>query len=169
VTELARTHTFGDLVSARHLANPVATAVGLFVVAAVGAGLLFGVGAIGEHTDGLVRSLLRFLALLGCFTMVGALAGAIGTLARGAQSFYIFTNGVVHRRNGKVHAYSWNELSELRAVIGTKGDQAGKILHYRLTPSAGTAMAIPMQLVDGRDEFMDNLIGAMRYHGRPVN
>lgn len=171
VTDLVRSRGLGDLVSTRFTANPVMVAVVSFVVAVVCVGLMFGVSAIGENTDGFLRSVLRLFALVGCFGMVASLAYGIRALVAGAQTFYIYTNGVVHRRNSRARAFTWDELAELRSVIGTKGDDAGKLLHYQLVPrtGAGAPMAIPLLLVDGRDEFVDNLIAAMRYHGRPVN
>lgn len=168
VLDVVRARGLGNLVSTRYTPNPITTAVLSFLAAAACLGLLFGASAIGHDADGLLYAVMRFFGLFGCFGMVAALAFGISALVRGAQTFYIFTNGVVHRRNNRATGYAWTELSELRSVIGTKGDSAGKLLHYQLVPTAGRPIAIPMLVVDGRDEFMDNLIAAMNYHGRPV-
>ncbi|GAA1796571.1 hypothetical protein GCM10009682_17910 [Luedemannella flava] len=169
VVDAVHARGLGTLVSTRFTANPITTALLSFGAAAACFGLMYLVAAIGEDADGVLYAVLRFFALFGCFGMVAALAFGISALVRGAQTFYIFTNGVVHRRNSRATGYTWAELSELRSVIGTKGDNAGKLLHYQLVPTTGRPFAIPMLVVDGRDEFMDNLIAAMNYHGRPVN
>jgi hypothetical protein len=168
VAQVAAQRGFGSLISTRALANPVAMGLLGLVGAAVCLGLLILVSQIGEGSTGIVYGVLRFLALFACFAMFGALAFGISSLVRGAQSNYIYPGGVIHKRNSSVRSYSWSEVKELRGIIATKGDSAGKLLHYQLTPTTGKPFLIPLNIVDGRDEFLDHLIAALQQNGRPV-
>jgi hypothetical protein len=159
---------FGGLISSRAMANPVAMGLLGLVGAVAFLGLLILVSQIGHDSSGIVYGLLRFVGLFSCFAMVGALVFGISALVRGAQSNYIYPGGIIHKRNGSVRSYSWTEVQQLRGIIATKGDSAGKLLHYQLTPTAGKPFLIPLNIVDGRDEFLDHLIAALQQNGRPV-
>jgi hypothetical protein len=170
VTALAHQHQLGPRLASRRLANPVLVATISLVAAAASLGLLILLSSIGSDIDGgVLRSVVRFAALFLCFGFVGLLAYGIAALARGAQSFHVYAGGFIHRRNSKLRAFAWPEIVELRPVVGKRGDTAGKIQHYRLTPRAGKPIAIPLDIQGGRDEFMDHLMAALRHHGVPVH
>jgi hypothetical protein len=168
VAQAAQERGLGHLLGARQLANPIMVGILSLVAAAVSFGLLMLISNLGKDSGGVLYSVLRVVALFFCFAMVAALAYGVAALVRGAQAYYVYTDGVIHRRNGRVRAFTWAEVVELRGIIGTKGDNAGKLLHYKLTPQGGKAFLIPISIVDGRDEFLDHLISALKQHGRPV-
>jgi hypothetical protein len=178
VTYLAQTRGFGTQLASRALANPLAVAGGALLVAAVLLGLMVlvgqgvdatGIGRRSVDTAGAIHAVLHFLALFLCFGMVGALGYGVRALARGRQSFHVFTGGFVHRRNGKCRAYAWPEVAELRPVFVQRGDDAGKLRCYRLVPRDGTAIMIPLVIVGGRDPFMDELMSVLDQNGVPVS
>jgi hypothetical protein len=168
VAQAAQQRGLGVSISTRALPSPVAVGIMCLAAAAVFLGLLVLTSQIGQDTGGVLYSLLRFVALFSCFGMVGALAYGVAALVRGAQAYYVYSGGVVHRRNSNVRAFTWAEVTELRGIIGTKGDRAGKLMHYKLTPAGAKPFLIPINIVDGKDEFLDHLIAGLKQHGRPV-
>jgi hypothetical protein len=165
---LALTRGFGHLVASRTLASPLLTGGAGLLLAAVCIGLMLLIGQ-GVDTKGVVHEALHLIEVTLCITTASALAFGVRSFARGAQSFYVFTGGFVHKRNGKCRAYSWSELDELRPVLVRRGDDAGKLRNYELVASTGRPIAIPLDIVDGRDEFMDQLMGLLDQHGIPVS
>ncbi|MFI1991673.1 hypothetical protein [Actinoplanes sp. NPDC020271] len=75
----------------------------------------------------------------------------------------------MHRRNGKVRAYVWPDVAELKPVLQTRGEDKGKLMHYALVPRHDKPIAVPVAIVDGRDTFLDNLMGLLQQHGIPVS
>lgn len=165
VAAAAQSYHFGPRVASRFLANPFVVAGMLFGLSALSLGLLVVVSKFGDDTGGVLRSLLRVVALFFCFAFVGLLTAAIATLARGAQSYHVYAGGFVHRRNGKVRALAWSEIAELRPVVVTKGDNAGKVQQYQLVPRQGAPVGIPLTIENGRDEYMDRLMAVLRQNG----
>jgi hypothetical protein len=168
VVQAAQQRGLGYLLSTRYLANPFVVGIGSIAAGAAFFGLLYLISAFAHDKSGIIYSVMRFFALFACFAMVGSITYGIAALVRGSHAFWVYTEGIVHRHNKRVQAYTWNEVAELRGVVGTKGDNTGKLLHYRLTPQGGKAFNIPLNIVDGRDEFLDHLLAAMKQHGRPV-
>lgn len=165
VTALAQSRGFGPLVASRKLANPLVVSGLSLVAALVCLGLLILMSSLFPDVEGALTPLIRGAALFLCFGFVIMLTYAIATLVRGAQSFHIYGGGFVHRRNGKVHAYAWPEIAELRPVVGKRGDAAGKVQSYQLVPRSGPVVAIPLAIENGRDPFMDQLMAALHHHG----
>ena len=114
-------------------------------------------------------TLLHLVELVLCFTMFSMLTFAVRSFARGAQSFHVFAGGFVHRRNGRSRAYAWPQVAELRPVLKRRGDDAGKLQSYQLVLRDGGAVTVPVEIVDGRDPFLDHLMGLLDRHGIPVS
>src|SRR5256885_9110152 len=169
VADVARDRGLGPRVASRKLANPLVVAgisLGAAVLALV---LLMAFAGLHPPTHGLLYPLVRFVGLFLCFGFVGALVYGIAALVRGAQSFHVYAGGFVHRRNGKVRAVTWPEVAQLSPVTGKRGDNTGKLLHYQLVLRDGSTIAVPLQIVNGRDEFMDHLMATLRGNGIPVH
>jgi hypothetical protein len=169
VLAAAHDNQLGPYVTSRFLANPWAMSFIYFIVALVCLGIMLGVGQIGEGSEGVLYTILRIFALVGCFGFVGALTTSIAVLVKGFQSWHLFAGGLVHRRNGKVTAVSWPQIAEVRPLVTKRGDNAGKVQNYQVVPRAGTPIAIPLVIADGRDEFLDALFATVRQHGVPVS
>jgi hypothetical protein len=169
VLAAARDNQLGQYLTSRFLASPFAMSFVFFVVALVCLGIMIGFSQIGKDSEGLLYSVLRILVLIGCFGFVSALTTAIAVLVKGFQSWHLFAGGLVHRRNGKVTAVSWPQIAEIRPLVTKRGDNAGKVQNYQVVLRAGTPIAIPLVLADGRDEFLDALFATVRQHGVPVS
>jgi hypothetical protein len=164
----AQSRGLGPRLASRYLANPVVMAGFYFIGALVCLGLLVLASTVFEEPEGAIRPLVRFGALFLCFGFVGALTMAIAVLVRGAQSYHVYAGGFVHRRNSRVRALAWPEVSELRPIVNKRGDAAGKVQSYQLVAHQGAPVAIPLVIESGRDEFMDRLIAALQQAGVPV-
>jgi len=101
--------------------------------------------------------------------VVFAIVFAIRAFARDAQSYHVFAGGFVHCKNKHSTAYAWNEIAELTPFRQRAGQDRSKLLHYRLVPRGGRPIAIPLVIVEGRDSFMDNLMGMLDHNGVPVS
>jgi hypothetical protein len=168
VAEVAHRHRLGPRLASRYLANPLMLSGFYFVGSMACLGLLVLASTAFEDVEGVLSPVVRFGALFLCFGFVGALTAAIAILVRGAQSYHIYTGGFVHRRNSRVRALAWPEIAELGPVIRKRGDQAGKVLSYRLVPRQGAPIPVPLVVEDGRDQFMDHLVAALQQAGVPV-
>jgi len=173
VAQAAAQRGFGALVNARLMNRPMTTAmvylglgVACLVLLLVSSWLI---GTVFHPTSfSFAWSILRIVPLIFCFGMVLAPVYALRIILLGSRSYFAYTNGFVYRHNRRVQAVAWPEVRELRSVIGTRGDTAGKLLHYDLVPVSGPAIPIPINIVNGRDEFLDHVIAALRHHGRPI-
>lgn len=168
VHAIALSRGLGHFVDSRKLPNPVARGIGMLLSAAGAFAVLLVLGYFAQDRDGILWEILHFVALAFCFVMVALIGGAIRVFITGAQSFYVYTNGFAHRRNSKLRAYGWNEVTELKPVLQTRGDDKGKLLHYALVPRHDKPIGIPVNIVNGRDPFLDNLMGLLQQHGVPV-
>ncbi|WP_436533559.1 hypothetical protein [Actinoplanes sp. HUAS TT8] len=169
VTALALSRGLGHLVDTRKLPNPVTRGLGLLVGSAVVFGLLLLLSYLGRDADGFFWEILHVIALFLCFMVLYFVINAIRVLIIGAQSFHVFTNGFVHRKNGTLRAYVWPELTEFKPVLQTRGENKGTLLHYALVPRHDKPIAVPVAIVNGRDTFLDNLMGLLQHHGIPVS
>jgi len=57
----------------------------------------------------------------------------------------------------------------LAPAYGKRGDNTGKLLHYRLVLRDGSAVTVPLLVRDGRDEFVDRLMALLRDAGVAVH
>jgi hypothetical protein len=132
-------------------------------------GAIWLLSVLGEHIG--FRAGQKAVGLLAVFAfpfMVGFVIYGIALLIRGKRSYHVFANGFVHRRNATVWAYRWAEVAELRGRLFTEGENAGRVMDYELVPQAGKEIIVPLEVVDGRDTFVDALITGLREAGRPV-
>ena len=163
VTALAMSRGLGHQVADRSLPSPLKAGGSWIAVAAVSLLLLFLV-SLGHDTDGLLYGILRFIGLFFCFLMVYSLAMGIRVFIQGAQSFYVFANGFVHRRNGRSQAFTWPEIVEMKPLL-----KKGQLVNYLLVPRHRKPIGIPVVLENNRDSFLDNLMGLLNRHGIPVS
>ena len=168
VAQAAQQRNFGVLLSTRALASPLQRFALWLVIAVVCFGVLVAISSIRPNMFTVLYSILRFFGLFFCFAGVYALAVAIRALIVGARAYFVFANGFVYRHNGKIQAYAWQEINALQSVVGTRGSAAGKLLHYNLVTTAPKPIMIPVNIVNGRDEFLDHLIAALTRHGKPI-
>ncbi|BCJ47069.1 hypothetical protein GCM10010168_34110 [Actinoplanes ianthinogenes] len=163
VSSLAYSRGLGQEVADRSLPSPL-KAGGTWLGIAAGSLLLLFLASLGHDTDGIVYGLLRLVGLFFCFLMVYALAMGIRTFIQGAQSYYVFTGGFVHRRNGRAQAYTWSEIAECKPLL-----RKGQLINYQLVPRGRKPINIPVILVNNRDAFLDSLMGLLHQHGIPVS
>nr|BFE64579.1 hypothetical protein GCM10020063_091050 [Dactylosporangium thailandense] len=170
VGEAAQARGFGPLLSERQLARARNRFLLWLAIAAGCLGLLIGTGALGSRLSvfDALYSVVRFIGLFFCFGMVFAIVSAIRTLVVGNRAYFVYSEGFVYRHNGKVQAFSWPETTGLQSVLGKRGDAAGKLSHYNLLVQGSEPIMIPINIVNGRDEFLDHLMAALTRHGRPI-
>ena len=168
VTQAAQARGFGPLLSERQLPNARNRFFMWLLIAAGCLGLLILTSTVQPSIFSWLYQLLHFIALFFCLGMVYAIVIAIRTASLGNRSYFVFTEGFAYRHNSKVQAFSWQEISGLQAVIGKRGDATGKLSHYNLLPQGSRPIMIPINIVDGRDEFLDHLMAALNRHGRPI-
>jgi hypothetical protein len=174
VQQAAAQRGFGAPLGTRLLNRPVVTAlVYLGVAVACFVLLLLSSWVLTEvfHPKGftVLWSILRIIPLAFCFGMVGALVYGLRILVTGSQCYFAYTNGLVYQHRRQIQTVAWQEVTELRSVLATRGDNAGKLLHYNLIPAGGKPIPVPIVVVDGRDEFLDQVIAALRHYGKPIN
>ena len=174
VTQTAEQRGFGALIDARLMNRPGATAmvylaigVGCLVMLLVSSWLITSV--FHPTSFSFAWSILRIVPLLFCLGMVLAPVYALRIVLMGSRSYFAYANGIVYRRNRAIQAVAWPEVRELRSAVVTRGDAAGKLSHYDLVPLSGPPIPIPINIVNGRDEFLDHVIAAVRHYGRPIN
>jgi hypothetical protein len=168
VAQVAHQRGFGHLVSSRALASPMQRFALWLVIAIVCFGLLVAISSIRPNMFSFAYTVLRFIGLFFCFAGVYAIVVAIRSLVIGSRAYFVYANGFAYRHNRKVQAYAWPEITALQSVVGTRGDAAGKLVHYNLVTPAAPPIMIPVHIVNGRDEFLDHLIAALTRHGRPI-
>ncbi|GIH15386.1 DUF6585 family protein [Rugosimonospora africana] len=170
VVQAAQAHNFGRMESTRSLANPRQTSVLWLVIGIVCFVVLWLLSEVGSKNSSLsvLWSILHFFGLLFCFAGVFAIVAAIRVLVTGARSYYVYENGFVYRHNGNVRAIAWPEVTSLQSVLGTRGSNSGKLTHYNLNVQGIKPIPIPIQIVNGRDDFLDHLIAALGRFNRPV-
>ena len=167
----ARERGLGALLRVRASANPVKSAGGYLIAAVVAAVAFVLLGKLAELFDGL-RGLQKAIALLALTPLVfgcGFVIAAIVVLIRGSRGWYLWEGGFAFKHNSKVWAYPWAEVSELQLKRYENGENAGKIYQYRVVPSDGRPIAVPVELTDDRDPFNEALAEAVRAAGRPVS
>jgi hypothetical protein len=169
VAQAAQSRGFGPLIGSRALASPWLNLVVGLVVSAACFGLLTLVSYLAHDSDGIIYLIARFFALCFCFGGFGALIFGIRAAVMGARSYFAYVNGLVYKHNSNVRAIAWPEVASLQSVLGTKGSSAGKLLQYNLQPQDGSkAIPLPIDIKDGRDPFLDQVIAALGRFGRPV-
>jgi hypothetical protein len=174
VQQAAAQHGFGPLLGTRLLNRPVITAL-VYLAVGVACFLLLMLSSwvltsvFHPKSFSLLWSILRIIPLAFCFGMVIAPVYALRILVTGSQSFFAYANGLVYLHRRRIQTVAWQEVNELRSVIATRGDNAGKLLHYSLIPASGSPVPLPIVVVDGRDEFLDHVIAALRHYRKPIN
>jgi hypothetical protein len=170
VAAAAAARNLGSVIDARKLANPFASAIIMVVLAAASFGLLALVAnLVPRGTSGILLPLVRVVAVALCFGGVMFVALAARALVTGARSYFVYDHGFAYKHNGKVEAFGWADVTALKPVFATKGDNAGKLLHYNLVRQADKPVLIPLNIVNGRDPFLDSLLAILTRLGRPVN
>jgi hypothetical protein len=170
VAQAARGRNFGSLESFRALANPWTNFATYLVIAVVCFGLLTLVSYVApDDSFSLLYSVLHVVAVVACLGGVFCVVAALRALATGNRSYFVYTNGFVYRQNSNVRALAWPEVTSLQSVLGTRGSTAGKLLYYKLLSQGGKPIAIPIKIVNGKDDFLDHLIAALGRNDRPVN
>jgi hypothetical protein len=162
VTTLAMSRGLGHQVADRSLPSPLKAGGSWIAVAAASLLMLF-LASLGHDTDGLLYGVLRFVGLFFCFLMVYSLAMGIRVFVQGAQSFFVYTGGFVHRRNGRSQAFTWPEIVEMKPLL-----RKGQLVNYLLVPRNRKPIGIPVVMENNRDSFLDNLMGLLHHHGIPV-
>jgi hypothetical protein len=169
VAQAAQRHDFGPLAASRAMANPWLSFVIGLVVSAACFGLLTLISYLGHDSNGFVYAIARFFGLIFCFSGVFALVWAIRVVVMGSRSYFAYANGFVYKHNSNVRAIAWPEVASLQSVLGTKGSNAGKLLQYNLQPQDNSKpIPIPLDIKNGRDPFLDQVIAALGRFGRPV-
>jgi hypothetical protein len=168
VARVAHQRGLGHVVSTRALAHPAQRFALWLVIGIVCFGLLVAVSSIRPDMFSWAYSVLRFIGLFFCFGGVYAIAVAIRSLIVGSRAYFVFANGFAYRHNGRVQAFLWPDVGALQAVVGTRGSDSGKLVHYNLVTQTAPPIMIPVNIVNGRDEFLDHLIAALTRHGRPI-
>ena len=111
----------------------------------------------------------RFIAIGTCALAVGAVVLAFMALAAGFTGAYIYADGLVHSKNGRLQVAMWPEVSEMLLWrAGGKGMLAGKLLAYYLVTFDGRKLAVEARMVDDRDVLGDQLRAIVTHYGRPV-
>jgi hypothetical protein len=170
VSRLAANNRLGSLLGSRKLTNPFVNAGGWLVIAAAGFVVLYLGDALvpPKMTDTVLPLILRFATYV-CFVVGVAATGlAIRALVIGARAYFIYSNGFVYLHNGRAATFGWSEVIELKAVHITRGVVAGNLQVYRLSRTGGRPVGVPLNIVDGRDPFMDQLVAVMRGMGKPT-
>ncbi|WIM99434.1 hypothetical protein ACTOB_003085 [Actinoplanes oblitus] len=162
VTSIAYARGLGHQVADRALPSPL-RAGGTWLGVAAGSLLLLFLAGLGHDAGGMVYALLRLVGLFFCFLMVYSLAMGIRIFIQGAQAYYVFTGGFVHRRNNRAQAFTWAEIAECKPLL-----RKGQLINYQLVPHHRKPIDIPVILVNNRDAFLDNLMGLLHRHGIPV-
>ncbi|MFI5933371.1 hypothetical protein [Actinoplanes sp. NPDC051494] len=173
ITGAALARGLGRRLASRYLLSP-AISGGLSLLLLAGCILAFVLlGVLGPKASGLLEDVLGWVANLLCFATVVAIVLVIRSFVRGAQSYHVYTGGFVHRKNGRVTAYAWNEIAELKPFLQKAGEDRGKLVHYRLVTRLvtrpGRTIALPVEITDGRDPLLDHLMGMLDQHGIPVS
>jgi hypothetical protein len=164
VSQLAASHGLGQLLGSRKRANPFADAAGWLIVSMA----CFAVLYLSDTylPPGLASSFLqpiqRVAAVVFALFAVIAFAFAIRVLAIGARAYFIYTEGFVYVRNGKAQIAGWSDVTGLKTIHGTRGTPR----HYELRLRSGRPVGVPLNTVDGRDPFADQLIVILRRLGK---
>ncbi|MCW2885362.1 MAG: hypothetical protein QOE54_3182 [Streptosporangiaceae bacterium] len=160
VTELAAAQRLGDLLSSRKGSTPFANAFFALAVAA----LLFGVTV--------VLALLRLARGVAVFTFacsVGIAFLSLFALLAGFTGAYLYTGGLVHRKNGRLSAVRWPDVSELLLWrAGGRTRLAGRLLCYHVVTRSGRKLPIEAHVGAGRDAFGELLEQKIRQEGGQV-
>jgi hypothetical protein len=169
VDRVAQQRGFGPLLSSRALPHPGKNALGKLAAGVVCFVLLMVFASVIPELSifSFMYSVARFIGLVFCFAGVFFFVVALRVLVIGARAYYAYANGFVYRHNSRIQAFGWHEATELRPLVTRRGDNAGKVLEYELVGPAGP-IVIPLQIVNGRDEFMDHMIPALGRFGKPV-
>lgn len=152
----------GGLVAGRRGSNPFVRA-GLSLLMAL---LCFGVTALLAWTG---IGLLHGVALVTCAGSVAAVILALAALAGGFTGMYVYTDGVVHAKNGRLRSARWDQVVELllwRASGSTR--LAGRLLAYYVVTRDGRKLGIEARSIAGVDEFGERLKQLVSDHDLPV-
>jgi hypothetical protein len=166
VTQAAADRHLGTLVMWQKGSNPfgnfffgIACAVGLVVV-----GLLLAWAASATK----VRALAWLTCILWVIAVIVATYSVMALLA-GFTATYLYTNGLVHLRNGKTEAASWPEVDELLLwKAGGKTSIAGTLLSYRVVTFDGRKISVELASNTGDRTLGEQLQQIVRQLGRPV-
>ncbi|WP_345438681.1 hypothetical protein [Actinoallomurus vinaceus] len=115
-----------------------------------------------------VHSVARIFALVFFFAMVWGIVMAVRGLLVGSRACFLFEGGLIAKRRTGPVAVAWPEITALKTVYRRNQGNEGKVAGYRVETPNGTAFAVPLVLVDGRDAFIDRIVGHVRALGRPI-
>jgi hypothetical protein len=170
VSQLATAHGLGRLLGSRKLANPIADASGWLVVSLACFAVLYLADTYlpAGVAVSFLRPILRLVAVVFCVLGVIAAAFAIRVLVIGARAYFIYAEGFVYLHNGRPSVFGWSDVTGLRAIHGIRG-ATGRLQRYELRRTSGRPVGVPLNTVDGRDPFVDQLICVVRRLGRPTH
>ncbi|HEX6421400.1 MAG TPA: DUF6585 family protein [Acidimicrobiales bacterium] len=160
VAKLAASRQLGPLVADRKGSNPFANALFCVVVAVAAFGLIAVIAWLELR-------FLRFLAILALAVSIVALIMAVMALLAGFTGAYLYANGLVRSKNGRLQVATWPEVSRLLLWRGAKLLE-GKLLCYYVVTRDGRKLSIEAREVDGRDEFGEVLQAYVRHGGGDV-
>jgi hypothetical protein len=171
VGRLAAQRNFGPFLDIRREVPVSEALIKGWGTAGVSFGLMILVSWIASDTGvfSLARSILRFFALIFFFMFVWGLVYGIRGLVVGSRVHYLFSGGLVHSRRSGLRAVAWPEVAVLKSVYNRRQQGSeGKVLGYRVESRDGSSFTIPLALVNGRDAFIDQVVGNLRAHNRPI-
>ena len=166
----AAQHSLGramDVRSERSTASMVGIGLAVFAVGLVGSLLLGAYNAAQDAArySGNGGTHHTFFAPFGALVVIGLVLAVRGVLI-GTRMHYLYSGGLIHRRRRGMQKIAWPEITEVCAVYGR---ERGDITGYRVT-GAGHSILVPLACgADGRDAFIDELLGFAQQHDRPIH
>ena len=170
VGRLAAQRGFGGLIDVRREIS-MTSALVMGVGTAVGSGVaMWLLSLVPGATSAFswVHSVARVFALVFFFAMVWGIIMAVRGLVVGSRACFLFEGGLVAKHRTGPIAVAWPEITALKTVYRRNQGNEGKVAGYRVETPNGTAFAVPLVLVDGRDAFIDRIVGQVRALGRPI-
>jgi hypothetical protein len=144
VTALAAERQLGQLCNARIVLDPARIGRMAAIIGVPSAVLV----AVGLTRTGFL-GILGLLGLVGVVVALVTLAYAVKTWLAGADDWYLYTGGVVARRQRRFWAFSWSEVSALaRRRMGNLASSRGSLV----TPT--TLRGYQVSLKDGAGQFL---------------
>ncbi len=174
VQRLSASRGFGDLIDTRHEISRKGALFRGCVLIVGSSGLLAVLFGVVGAPDLITSStafyfIFNFIRLFLLCSWVAGVGFVLRGIFVGSRSHYLYAGGLVHNRRGGPFAVAWPELAAFKSFYNRRGtSQAGRILGYRVTTRDGRSFTIPLVLVNGRDRFIDVIIGNLRAYGRPI-
>jgi len=166
VVEAAASRQLGPLVVGQQGSNPFGNLLFGFGAAVVIAGLSILAMWGGAELE------IRAIAVLGCLGIVISvivLIYSVMALLAGFTSSYLYANGIVHVKNGKVEAAAWSEVDELWLwKSGGKTALAGKLMCFYVVTFDGRKIPVEPMSKSGDRTLGEQLQQIVRNLGRPV-